>query len=169
MSPEETMAVEFRDSKRDALDLRPSVYVLVAMDEADLGAQIVRARAEHMTSFMKPPIPAGTFQLDAGGLGVPEVQSPGTTRFNFTRNVHAELIVPDEDALLRLVRALRADLVRRGRSVPREAIVEFVLARQEAGDPEWAAVIGSGGNEAGPWGSEMRKRRQAQAAPDRRP
>ena len=152
--------VEFQDHSTGGLDLRPSVYVLKA-DASALPELALRARTEHSVSFLSPP--TGGFapgDLRAEGLGATSVASPGNTRFEFTTEVHAELHLPDEMALLHLVDALKTDFVRRHLPTSQAQVLAFIAARLDAKDAEWERVLNGDEKKLGDWRRLVEKHRR---------
>lgn len=161
-NPAEIAAVEFRDRRRDRLDLKPSVYLLDSSDRD----RVVQVRAEHSASFMSPPPAQGTLEWDAGGLHSGELRlSEGATRFTYSRTCHAELIFENEEQLVALVASLLAD--RTGRAIPvsRESVLAYIDARVAASDDEWLAIVGAEGSGTGPWADALRKWRARTSQP----
>ncbi len=156
--PAAIAAVEFRDRARDALDLRPSVYLV----DPPHPERIVQVRAEHSVSFMSPPSAQGTLEVDATDVGAGDLlPSIGATRFAYSRAVHAELVFKDENELLALVTRILAEREKRAVPISREALLSYIDMRLTAGDPEWLAVLGPAGEEPGSWGESLRKWRRS--------
>ncbi|MGV3623642.1 MAG: hypothetical protein ACO1OB_22675 [Archangium sp.] len=90
------------------------------------------------------------------------VPSPGNTHFAFTTEVHAELLLPDETALLSLVGALKADFERRHVPTTQGQLLAFIAARLDEKNPEWERVLGGGDKKREAWRQLVEKhRRQA--------
>lgn len=156
--PLEIARIEFQRPADGALDLRPSVYCLYADGADELHARVVQARAEHAKSFARPPSGQGTFQVDAFEATQAEViPSGGGSLFAYTREAHAELHLRDEAELLELVRRLMDELGARSFEVSREDLLDFMIERFAARDPEWVAALAPG--RIGDWDKPIQKRR----------
>ena len=141
----EIAQVEFRSRETDSLDCRPSVYVVTAEDEGNLRLLVVKACAEHGASFISPPKPGLTggrvIDLD-GASPAPVVPSPGRTVFRFTRDeVHAEIVLENDAALLAMVEVLKKQLSQRDLEVLGSEILTYAAGRIEAADPEWTKAL----------------------------
>lgn len=153
--PRAIAEVEFRDPRRDALDLRPSVYEVHEHQEAALRRRVVQVCAEHWVSFIRPPRPPERLAFDvAGCTQAPLVPSPGTTAFAFSNEAHGELVFASENELLAMMATLRAELAVRDLRVTLEEVLAHVDTRLTAFDPEW--VLAHETNVRG-WPKELAK------------
>lgn len=129
---EELLKLAF-STKTGEPDLRLSVYLVEP-------AQLTQARVEHLVSETNPAITVTTADLNLVGLADP-VRSPGATTFKFTRDeAHAELQLESEARLRELIARVKAEPDRRLLR-DRETLMAYVLERDEAGDPEWRALL----------------------------
>lgn len=146
--------VEFRDSHRDGLDLRPSVYVL-DIDPNGEKSIVVRTRAEHSASFMSPPRPnAGSLEFNVEGATAAEVvSSAGETLFRFTQDAHAEIQFSSEEDVVRLVETMLQQRAQRSYPVSPSEVLSYVETQLNANDPEWVEVAGT---ESGAWADAVR-------------
>ena len=134
MTPDVGADVVLAEFSRDgAVDLRPSVYVLDADPDA-IGALVVRIHAEHTASFLRPPnVAAG---VDFDGVGEPHLEpSPGETRFRFANERHHELLLDDENALRKLIDAVRETIDGRVHSVSLAQMLDHII--EQRAEPEW--------------------------------
>ncbi|MFH0900093.1 MAG: hypothetical protein V2A73_05640, partial [Pseudomonadota bacterium] len=127
-SDEELCELEFtrRDGSRD---LRPSVYS-IQLD------QCVQATVEHAASFLGDP-PRTVRLVDMGGLCTGVLQTRGATKFEFTRDAHRELALPDETQLRVCASRLLAELRRHLSPVEKSEMREYIRLRFEKADQEW--------------------------------
>jgi hypothetical protein len=138
-SVDDAIDVEFRD-RSGAIDLRPSVYVFDA-EEPAVHPVVVRLRAEHSFSLLQSPNAAGTQINLEGASPCPLTQSPGTTRFEFANASHHELVLAGEPDLRQLVQAAQGTFQQREHPVSRDEAISYATTREDAGDPEWIAVL----------------------------
>lgn len=132
-SDEEFCETEFHNSDGTP-DLKPSAY---EVDE-DLR---VRATTEHVASFWGSPATVRAADIaDLVGEASPE---RGTTEFQFTREVHREVRLPNRAALVSFAAALRADAHRYDLpDVPKADLRRYIRARLAEEDKEWVAWLG---------------------------
>jgi hypothetical protein len=143
-NPQEIAEVEFKNPDGAGLDHQPSVYILNAATDDEARALTVRVRSEHSASFLSPPKPAGTLEVELeGALEGDPVVSAGETRFQFANAAHAELRLRDDAAVVQLVQRVLDQLPTRAIRVSLRDILEYVDQRLVANDPEWIAVAGS--------------------------
>lgn len=163
--PREIAEVEFQDRSTGSFDLRPSVYVVSGASE-DLRALVVRVRAEHSATYLRPPPAAGTLEFDVdGATDAPLEHSCGKTCFRFANAAHAELLLRSVDALLSLVARLIDERDTRAIVLSGDEVVGHAEARQRAGDDEWVSRIGPVGVERGEWGAAVARLRRKTGSP----
>ena len=162
-NPQEIAEVEFKNPDGAGLDLQPSVYILNAATDDETRTLTVRVRSEHSASFLSPPKPAGTLEVDLeGALEGDPVVSAGETRFQFANAAHAELRLRDDAAVVQLVQRVLDQLPTRAIRVSLRDILEYVDQRLVANDPEWIAVAGS--PETGTWADAVATFRKNRAS-----
>lgn len=141
-SPKELVELEF--SRHGRPDLRPSVY------EGER-SRAVQIAVEHSASLLRDP-PRGVRLLDLAGLGASVIETPGATRFSFTRSAHRELVTGDEAVLTSLAATVLPALADRTTLVPLADLRAYIEGRMAEQDPEWTAW-----SEAPPEGSGWRR------------
>ncbi|MCU0697853.1 MAG: hypothetical protein MUC96_15110 [Myxococcaceae bacterium] len=117
--------------------------------------QIEQARAEHLVSMLDSPASENHIDLDLKDLGA-LVKSPGSTRFQFTVQAHAELILADRESLLRLIEVVRASPHRRLHR-QKGALQRYIVTRLADDDPEWVSALTASPK----WADFIRKKREA--------
>lgn len=120
-------------------DLNLSLY---ACDSA------VRVHAEHVGSHLKPPVELVHANV---ALLLPRAteQTPGDSKFSFTRDVHHELHLQDVEELNHFAASVRAA----GAQTTLDCcLATYVQSRLDANDPEWTFC-----KESGSWRRFLRR------------
>lgn len=119
--------VEFATSD-GSVDRRLSVYQISPDD-------LVRCRTEHFASAHLGPTAHPNFDVE--GLHGRIEDTEGTSRFQFTRTAHRELIFDSDEAVARFAKQLLEEHASRRHSVEKSEMKTYVIARLRTQDTEW--------------------------------
>ena len=124
----EIRKIEFRKRNGDP-DLRPSAYDVDA-------SELARTYAEHAAAARIDPLRV-TSGIDFAGTGVVAVGTPGNEWFNFTRERHRELPVPNIGALEHMIELALQDHIPGRYQIAKAEVRAYAQSRLNQNDAEW--------------------------------
>lgn len=141
-SSDEAIDVQrFLDAEKLEGSLALSVYLIEEPDGAALAKRVTQAHAEHQASAGVNPPKAG-YDLDIACDELPEPRAtPGTSRFQFTREAHRDVTFADPAHRRRVFEKVLAERAARLFKVTRVELAAYAASRVSAEDAEWLAVL----------------------------
>ena len=134
-SVEDFVQLELLDKDTGRPDRDLSVF-----DIDDSVPTVVRVRAEYNSSFRSPPGEEETVSFHSSLEDLQVNQSPGGTRFAFTKEQHRTLFFTDDDEVRAAAASVFEQWSNRVRVATADAIKSYARERLESGDPEWVAL-----------------------------
>jgi len=135
---EAILDTEFR--RQGATELGMSVYHVVVDQSSPPGVEVVQVHVEHSASFFSPPREETTIDYDVSDASPAPFAidaTPGETMFRFANERHRDFVFASEVHLIKFLTSAATAAERRV-EIPSDQLQDYIVARVDGGDPEWA-------------------------------